>query len=75
MSLTATEVCVCVVYLYDLPYGTWGCCGAAWHLIIEDENPPLKVGDILLICMCKAPSITTCDAPDMAEGSPGVHET
>ena len=42
-------------YLDDFFYGTGCGRGSAGHLVVEDEQPPLEVGDVLLVCMPRAP--------------------
>ena len=47
--------CVKIQHLDDFP--DWAGRGGvpAGHLVVEDEQPPLEVGDVLLVCTHRAP--------------------
>ena len=43
-------------HLDDFPDGAGRGGVAAGHLVVEDEQPPLEVGDVLLVCRHRVPS-------------------
>lgn len=42
-------------HLDDFPDGAGRGGVAAGHLVVEDEQPPLEVGDVLLVCRYRVP--------------------